>query len=164
MLVLAQASETGCVRVLDGNTTELSTQDQHRILLIGKMSNSGNILTTASFHTPPSEIFGSEPQNGWCYYYQKATLARQMGDWQEVARLGNKALAEGYYPSDRVEWMPFLQAYAVLDQQNNLKRIIPIFLEEPFLTIQACKNLEKMSDGGTISPEMQQFIQQSLCE
>lgn len=164
VLVLTQASETGCVRVLDGNTAELSTQDQHRILLIGEMSKLDNVLTTGSFHTPPPEFFGSEPQNGWCYYYQKATLARQIGNWQEVARLGNKALAEGYYPSDRVEWMPFLQAYAALDQQNNLKRIIPIFLEEPFLTIQACKNLKKMSAGGSISPEMQQFIQQSLCE
>jgi len=29
--------------------------------------------------------------HGWCYYYQKANLARQQGDWEQVIALGREA-------------------------------------------------------------------------
>ena len=63
--------------------------------------------------TPPS-IYGSEPQHGWCYYFQKADLARQLGDWAEVQRLGDIAFQLDDQPNDPAERFPFIEAYAHL--------------------------------------------------
>lgn len=61
---------------------------------------------------PPESIFGSEPEHDWCYYYQKASLARQMGDWEKVTALGDEAEAKGLAPNNPQEWLPFIEAYA----------------------------------------------------
>jgi len=66
---------------------------------------------------PPVEIIGKEPSHGWCYYFEKADLARQVGDWQQVAALGDEAQARGFEPdrpkSDEPrEWLPFIEGYA----------------------------------------------------
>ncbi|MCE1253468.1 MAG: hypothetical protein LWX83_07960 [Anaerolineae bacterium] len=66
---------------------------------------------------PSTSLFGSEPEHGWCYYYEKADLARQLNDWQSGVALANAALDAGYRPtlsgSNSVfEWQPFIEAYA----------------------------------------------------
>jgi hypothetical protein len=48
---------------------------------------------------PPLQIFGPEPRN-WLYFYQKAELERQLGDWDAVARLGDEATKQGFKPID----------------------------------------------------------------
>jgi len=63
----------------------------------------------------PEGLFGKEPPHTWCYFYEKAELARQAGDWELVARLGDEAINQGYAPSDPYEWLPFIEAYALSD-------------------------------------------------
>ena len=62
-------------------------------------------------HVPPA-IYGSEPNHGWCYYFQKADLARQLGDWDEVQLLGEIAFQLDDQPNDPAERFPFIEAYA----------------------------------------------------
>jgi len=72
---------------------------------------------------PPVELLGSEPPHNWCYYFEKADLARQMGDWQTAARLADEALELGYRP-DRLgsnavyEWLPFIEALALMGREQ----------------------------------------------
>lgn len=66
---------------------------------------------------PPREIFGEEPEPDWCYLYQKASLAKQTGDWQQVAALGDQAAEMGIAPDSTEanspqEWLPFIEGYA----------------------------------------------------
>jgi hypothetical protein len=61
---------------------------------------------------PPEAIFGPEPAHHWCYYYQKAELAHQLGDWDRVVSLGDAAEKLGYHPNNVQEWFPFIDAYA----------------------------------------------------
>jgi hypothetical protein len=61
---------------------------------------------------PPVEIFGPEPAHSWCYYYQKADLARQGGDWEVVLRLADEAQAQGFAPGNPHEQLPFIEGYA----------------------------------------------------
>ncbi len=66
---------------------------------------------------PPVVFFGSEPAHAWCYYYQKASLAAQTGDWEQAAWLGDQADSLGYSPlssgsNSPQEWLPFIEAYA----------------------------------------------------
>jgi hypothetical protein len=62
---------------------------------------------------PPEAIFGPEPpHDSWCYYFEKADLARQQGDWAEVVRLGNVAIHLSDKPNEASEWIPFIEGYA----------------------------------------------------
>ena len=61
---------------------------------------------------PPSEFFGEDLEHNWCYYYQKAELAAQLGAWQRVAELGDEAESRGFSPGNPHEWLPFIEGYA----------------------------------------------------
>jgi hypothetical protein len=61
---------------------------------------------------PPRHIFGPEPAPDWCYYFQKASLARQFGDWEQVIALKQQADKAGFEPLNPDEMFPFIEAYA----------------------------------------------------
>ena len=60
---------------------------------------------------PPASIFGPEPEHTWCYYFEKAELAYQYGDWEEVIRVMNEAKDQGFAPTEMKEYLPLLDAY-----------------------------------------------------
>jgi hypothetical protein len=74
------------------------------------LSNPGQILPANDVALP--SIFGSEPAHTWCYYFEKADLARQTDDWAQVAEIGDQAFGIPYYPDDLSEYLPFVEAYA----------------------------------------------------
>ena len=85
-------------------------------------SNISRILPVSrDMSYPPMNIFGPEPDHSWCYYYQKADLARQLGDWDLVISLGNEANELGYKPQSGYEYIPFIQAHAELGQWEQAK-------------------------------------------
>ena len=64
---------------------------------------------------PPTDIFGQEPAHDWCYYYEKADLRRQSGQWDAIVTLGEEAAEKGYHPKNidsPHEWLPFIEGYA----------------------------------------------------
>jgi hypothetical protein len=72
-------------------------------------------LEGAGLAIDPSAIhLGSEPERGWCYYYEKADLARQGHDWQTIREIGNEAIyrLELNFLNE-TELYPFIQAYAL---------------------------------------------------
>jgi hypothetical protein len=163
MLILAQAGPGSCVRVLDGSQPELSANDDPRIMVVAASSRIGNVITDSGHAAPPASIFGSEPAHEWCWYYEQASLARQRGDWDEAAALGDEALERGFYPSDSVEWFPFLQAYAALGREKDLKKLSSILGADPFLENQACAILSKMGAAGTLKPEIESSAMEWYC-
>lgn len=145
ILVLSRPSLTSCVQLLDGTQLELSAFEDNKIKLVAPFSKAENVVLDAEFHTPPSTIFGDEPPHEWCYYYEKASLARQRGEWDEVVRLGEETLRKNFVPQDPIEWLPFLQAYA---RAGNTDRLIEIkrYMRkaDPFVFFQACQSLASM--------------------
>ncbi len=65
---------------------------------------------TASNYPDP-ETFGNEPMHTWCYFFEKADLARQFRDWKMVTSLGDQVTALGYTPGNSYEWIPFIEGY-----------------------------------------------------
>lgn len=61
---------------------------------------------------PPLPIFLPEPAPDWCYYFQKAELARQTGEWDRVVALGRQAgiLEKKFTRKNVFEVMPFIEA------------------------------------------------------
>jgi len=69
------------------------------------------ILAGSAERSLPPEIFGLEPAHGWCYFYEKADLARQTGEWQQVISLYQEAYAQGLAPKNSAERLPLVEAH-----------------------------------------------------
>jgi hypothetical protein len=164
VLVMTQSSENSCVRIIDGTRPGLSIAERHNIILVAPYSQIGNVTTDGNSPIPPIEILGEEPAHDWCYYYQKADLARQRGDWEEIVRLGEEARRLGLHPNDQIEWMPFLQGYAFAGNSKQVKGISTRINTEPFYQAQACRHLQAMTENGyPLSPEMSNYVNELFC-
>jgi hypothetical protein len=101
-----------CLRLLD---PEIDAQnrlipDDSLLRDAASLSSTTPILSEPIARIP--QVYGPEPAHGWCYYFQKADLARQMGDWQAITQLGDVAFALNDYPNDPVERFVFVEGYA----------------------------------------------------
>jgi len=101
-----------CLRVLDPeiDVDNHFIPDQYLMREGAALSSSEWILPTGTA-TPPT-VYGPEPTHGWCYYFEKADLARQVGDWETITRLGDEAFALDDYPNDPSERFVFVEGYA----------------------------------------------------
>lgn len=102
-----------CLHVLDSVYAGGDTYERYSRFLKDAipLSNPSRILTDAPQPVMSTALFGREPAHEWCYYYEKAELARQTGNWNLVASLGNEARAQGFVPGDGLEWLPFIEGY-----------------------------------------------------
>jgi hypothetical protein len=75
------------------------------------LSNLEQIIPTSSNNVSLPSVFGPEPTQTWCYYFEKADLARQADDWTSVAEIGDEVFAIPYHPDDLSEYLPFIEAY-----------------------------------------------------
>lgn len=80
------------------------------------ISNLDRIKLETENPPPDPNIFGPEPEHTWCYYYEKADLARQFENWEQVTHLGDMAINAGYSPSDPIEWFVFIEGYGLTGQ------------------------------------------------
>jgi hypothetical protein len=101
-----------CLRLLDPAIDSDNRFIQMESLMreASALSNPGQILTSSSTTMP--SIYHPEPEHGWCYYFEKADLARQLGDWEEVVNLGDAALKLDDHPNNPVERFVFIEGYA----------------------------------------------------
>jgi hypothetical protein len=104
-----------CLRVLDSVYAGGDTYERQPRFLRDAipLSDPSLIITDAKPPEMPVALFGVEPPHTWCYYFEKAELARQVGDWQTVTKLGDEARAQGLVPGDALEWLPFIEGYVV---------------------------------------------------
>ncbi|NMC46000.1 MAG: hypothetical protein GYA52_04130 [Chloroflexi bacterium] len=111
--VVIRYDPPGCVQVLDnvyanaGIIPNLSFLEAEQIPL----SNLDRIIADPQeTKYPPVEIVGDEIDHGWCYYFEKADLARQVGNWDTVLALKSQADTLGLSPRIPSEWLPFFEA------------------------------------------------------
>jgi hypothetical protein len=164
ILVMIQTSPNGCVRLINGDAPELSSNDGQKLLLVAPFSDLGNVITEGDFHVPPSIVFGNEPQHGWCYYYQKADLARQQGQWEVIPGLLKEALAQGHYPEDGLEWMPFLQASAILGDVDQVRTTAKLVSVDKFMRLQSCTIMTDFMQKESLNEDVKTVIQKNICK
>ncbi|MGB8982439.1 MAG: hypothetical protein WCC12_11230 [Anaerolineales bacterium] len=161
ILVLSMPTPRSCVQVIDGTRPEISQFEEERLTLIAPHSDINLIDLQSAAHIPPQVVFGPEPAHEWCYYYEKASLARQHDDWDEVLALGNQALKEGYAAGDDIEWIPFLQAYARAGNVESLREIHRLMKNShPYVVRQVCQSVGGMSD---LSQTAKETFDSSFC-
>ncbi len=159
ILVLSQPTAAACIQVVDGNQIELSSAEDERVTTLAPYSETAQILLGENFQTPPLIPFGAEPAHDWCYYYQKAAYARQLGNWDEALRLDNEARALGFTARDPVEWMPFLQAAAHFNHLARMNELAASITAVQPLAQQACRTLNAMN----LAPDTLAQAQQLFC-
>ena len=95
----------------------------------------------------------NRPHN-WCYYYEKADLARQAGDWNQVAHLGDEAFAASYRPDDLSEYLPFIEAYARLNRWNDAKQLTLSTADTmPILEPALCGLWQRVNNDSSLSAQ-----------
>jgi len=114
-----------CLHVLDSVYAGGDTYERQPRFLRDAipLSNPSLIITDADSPDMPRSLFGKDPQHTWCYYYTKAELARQMGDWEHVMELGNEARAKGFVPGDALEWLPFIEGYVITGDYQTAREL-----------------------------------------
>ncbi len=123
----------GCARVLDPFVERDNYTLPRYLREAMVLSGTGAILSEGRPELPEA-IFGRQSEGSWCYYFEKADLARQLKDWQKVVELGELGFASGDYPNDPLERFPFIEAYAhtgdwarALEQSRLASRVAPVY-------------------------------------
>jgi hypothetical protein len=104
--------QNGCLRVLDPSLGDAETYEKESEFLTQLIPLSKPDLILSDVSQPAHFPFGAEPEHMWCYFYEKAELARQLNDWQTILELHQQAQRLGYQPADPFEWLPFIEAQA----------------------------------------------------
>jgi hypothetical protein len=108
---------SGCLRILDPKQTNLYPSMPNGLEDAVNISHLDQIIPDpATPAKPPQEIFGPEPEHTWCYYYEKADLARQQGDWKKVVNLGEEAFQKKLSPQSSLDLLLFSDGYAMTGQ------------------------------------------------
>ncbi|MDX1377563.1 MAG: hypothetical protein R3307_01840, partial [Anaerolineales bacterium] len=95
---------------------------------------------------PDIDIFGSEPAHTWCYFFQKADLARQTEDWEKVLVLFEEAQQLGFTPKFGAEYIPLIEAHAQTgDWQKAYDLTIAAAEMTPGLKRMMCANWVRLS-------------------
>jgi hypothetical protein len=161
VLVLSMPTQRSCVQVINGSEPEISQFEEERLMVIAPFSELEHIQLNARPALPPQIVFGPEPLHDWCFYYEKADLARQRGDWKEVVRLGDEVLQNAFGPQDDIEWMPFLQGYVRAGDKESLDKIRRLMKNsDPYIIRQVCQKVGSMSQ---ISDSMRETIRSFYC-
>jgi hypothetical protein len=164
MLVISQPAGGACVHVINAQWPIYSNQDSDQILLLGKYSKVDNVLTDVRAPRPAESIFGPEPAHGWCYYYQQAELALQEGNWEKIVQIGDKVNQLQLSASDRSEWTPFLQAYALKGDEKAFEKTAAKVEKLPFVRQEVCRTLHNMQTMGLrFTPQIQSLMDERVC-
>jgi hypothetical protein len=135
------SKSSNCVWVADqGDYLVFSLPDLTRAAL--PMSDLERIDTSdaALAYPIPAEIFGAEPERYWCYYFQKASLARQNEDWEKILSLMADVKKAGYDPNNSFEWLPFIDAHLQLGKWEAARELIlDAYADEPATAAAFCE-------------------------
>ncbi len=156
----------GCLLVLD-SVYQLAPQITPEEATLFPISHPQQILATSGIEFSPSmQIFGKEPPHNWCYFFQKADLARQNGDWQGIIDLAQQAEQLGLKPAYSPELLPFIEAYVHL---GNWEQAVAATIQANQLTAESqpflCAAWDRFKDQPGASPALlnaHQQIQQTL--
>lgn len=146
-----------CVHVLDPAQPLYSLQDDLDTWLAASHSNPAMIRTTEAHLTPREDIFGPQPPQGWCYYYQRIALAVQFEAWEEALGYAQQARQNELQPNDPAEWMPVYIAYVQTNHMEQANELAARLRSEPGLVENYCAELSRRS------PTTNAFFVYNLC-
>jgi hypothetical protein len=107
----------------------------------------------------PEDIYGKQNTQTWCYYFQKADLARQYGQWDEIVRLWDEAQAAGERPDNGFEYIPFIEGLSHTGDWEQAKKMTKFANRisaglEPSL----CSAMDRLRESAPASQEKDETV------
>jgi hypothetical protein len=151
----------GCVKILDPEIDARLPQKPKYMSEAMALSDLSLISDTSTPASPPNKIFGPEPEHDWCYYFEKAELARQYGDWTKVVELAEQArqLDTRLYEVNAPELLPYIEGYAHLGDWDNAHQLTDEAYQLTFRMERIlCSTWQRILQNTPSSPERQSII------
>ncbi len=149
-----------CLRLLDPEIDSINRliPDDSLLRDAARLSSTAPILSEPFAKMP--EIYHPEPAHDWCYYFQKADLARQMKEWETVTRLGDEAFALDDYPNDPIERFVFIEGYAhTTDWEKAVELSQASYkVSKNYVAPLLCKLWERIARETETSPQRQSAL------
>jgi hypothetical protein len=167
-VIVIHMPQNGCLRVLDparGDETTYGRQSRFLVDAIPLSDPSNIIVDTDQTAKLP---FLSEPDHTWCYYFAKAELAYQKGDWNQVVDLINEAISLGYKPEDPFEWLTYIEAQALTANIEYAEKLSKdLFKEDNGIRKGLCEVWKRVqiadSAGGDTETRVNQILYDFQC-
>lgn len=120
-----------------------------------------NLIKQAEGEEPtlPEDIYGKQNTKTWCYYFEKADLARQYGQWDDVVRLWDESQSIGERADNGFEYIPFIEGLGHTGDWEQVKSLTKFSKKitaglEPSL----CSALDQLAVGTPASQERDDTI------
>ena len=130
-----------CLRVLDPTIEDADPEIPAYVKDAARVSEPEMILPAPSEHVinQTVHLFGSEPAHTWCYYFEKADLARQFGQWEQISGLFQQIQGQNLAPADAMEWLPFIEGLAHSNQWSQAVELTTkVATAVPDASLQVC--------------------------
>jgi hypothetical protein len=106
-------SPPACLRVIDPEIEIGNWMVPLYVRQTAALSNeSSKLIIPSSEPNLITPIFLNEPTNDWCYAFEKADLARQSKNWQEVTNIADEVITGDEKPVDPMERLVYIEGYA----------------------------------------------------
>lgn len=105
--------DDGCLWVIDPYYAK-NPEKINQLSFYGQLTNQDLIGETGPQTNRLSKIINTDPQNTWCYYFEKGDLAQSKGKYEEAVKYYEQAVANNLTPLKAIENMPFIKAFAKL--------------------------------------------------
>lgn len=129
-IIVTAPGNNSCLWVLDGKMLELPENSNELLKSNIAYSEADKLVKNDTPITPPYSVFGYEPPKTWCYYFQKASLARQLQDWDRLSQLTEEILKKNIKPKDINEWLPFIEGFIVSKKYSQAEGLIKIAFKD----------------------------------
>ena len=146
--LIALANNDRCLRVLDPTTARFDPVIPNYLKKAASLSDLETMNLDNELHTFVMDpiLFGPEPDHDWCYFFEKADLARTSKDWSQVLQILTEASGKRFSPTTPNEKIILLEAFMGLEkweQALELSREIHLLNKEYDRMI--CGVLEKFA-------------------
>ncbi len=152
----------GCLRLLD---PDLDIQnrllpDETLMREAAGLSSTKPILPEAIARMP--DVYGPEPVHGWCYFFERADLARQLEDWPTVVQLGQTAFSLDDHPNDPIERFVFIEGYAQTGDWEKAEELSndSYLVSKEYLRPLLCRLWQRIDGNTSVSDEKNRIVQQ----
>jgi hypothetical protein len=151
-LLIIAYDPPGCLRVL-------TPQEGDQLLMPASfkqeldLSNPGLILDDENSPVQPPAVLGGSPARDWCYYFEKADLADQQGNWEEVAKIGKEAIQASLKPQYPSELVVFIEGFAHTGDWSRAHEFAKTMVKDPFFRSAACDTWSKLEQDMSSSPD-----------
>ncbi len=114
-------------------------------------------------------VIGKSPEESWCYFFEKADVAFQLNNLDDVVDIFDEVENRKFKPRDGREWVPFVYSFALQEDFYTASQLTGRALElneklKP-LYCRVWSNLLNQNESHVIKNKIEDVIKQNLlCE